>query len=554
MKLLSRLAILVSFILVALFCFHSINSINQDIGRHLKSGQIIWQTKNVFKTNLFSFTEPDHPFIDHHWLSEVAMYLFERQAGLVGLVAAMALTMAATFALLYAGLRERVSPLAWVLATIAGLAVIADRTDIRPEIFSYLFLAYFLFAIFRSKYRTDRTTMASGHISGLLPNSGVDHSSPPSPYLQYGSVRASWSPWTWASQLRYFLSNHPNFWLYFLPFVELAWANMHIYFPLGVGLIGLYMLETIFRRDPAWKRLAWLTLATATATLINPNFLTGALEPFTILQHYGYSIVENQSIFFLKNYGILLTQINFFLLAGIIFVLSYIPAIRKYAFKNYIFEIVSGGVFLFLAADMIRNFGPFAILMTPILALNLESLFEKRNWSASSLKFNTTAIVLMILMMWATVTSSAYAWFGTNSTFGPSIPASAQDGVDFVLDNHIAGPVFNNFDVGSYLIWKLYPEQKVFVDGRPEAYSVDFFQNIYEPMQEDPQVFNHYAKDVYHINYIFFDYRDITPWAQSFLGWIQQDPNWPLVYHDNTIAIFLRRTSQNMLLIEKYAK
>ncbi|HZZ99702.1 MAG TPA: hypothetical protein VFK07_03270, partial [Candidatus Paceibacterota bacterium] len=454
MKLLSRLAILASFILVALFCFHSINSINQDIGRHLKSGQIIWQTKNVFKTNLFSFTEPDHPFIDHHWLSEVAMYLFERQAGLVGLVAAMALTMAATFALLYAGLRERISPLAWVLATIAGLAVIADRTDIRPEIFSYLFLAYFLFAIFRSKYAGEHR------------------------------------------------------WLYALPFVELAWANMHIYFPLGVGFIGLYMLETIFRRDPVWKRVAWMTLATAIATLINPNFLAGALEPFTILQHYGYSIVENQSIFFLKNYGILLTQINFFLLVGIIFVLSYIPAIRKYAFKNYIFEIVSGGMFLFLAADMIRNFGPSAILMTPILALNLQSLFEKRNWPASSLKFNITAIFLMILMIWATVTSSAYAWFGTNSTFGPSILASAQDGVDFILDNHIAGPVFNNFDVGSYLIWKLYPEQKVFVDGRPEAYSVDFFQNIYEPMQEDPQVFNHYANDVYHINYIFFDYRD----------------------------------------------
>ena len=164
------------------------------------------------------------------------------------------------------------------------------------------------------------------------------------------------------------------------------------------------------------------------------------------------------------------------------------------------------------------------------------------------------ACVVGFILIGAVLTGRAYEWAGSGDRFGLDIPASAQDGVDFVLGNHISGPVFNNFDVGSYLIWKLYPQQKVFVDGRPEAYTPDFFSSIYEPMQEDPAVWKHYADDVYHINYIFFDYHDITPWAQTFLSFISQDKNWPLIYKDNSVVIFVRRTPANLRLINTYAQ
>ena len=59
MKYFRLVAIVLLFLFVGLVCVHSLNSINQDIGRHLKLGQIIWETKSVPKTNLFSFTEPN---------------------------------------------------------------------------------------------------------------------------------------------------------------------------------------------------------------------------------------------------------------------------------------------------------------------------------------------------------------------------------------------------------------------------------------------------------------------------------------------------------------
>ena len=191
------------------------------------------------------------------------------------------------------------------------------------------------------------------------------------------------------------------------------------------------------------------------------------------------------------------------------------------------------------------------VVYIPILALNLQAWLSPILINRKILIGIYTALIVVFLFLLNTVVSNDfYRWAGSGNQFGLEISAGAENGVNFVKNNKLAGPVFNNFDVGSYLIWKLYPEFRVFVDGRPEAYSTDFFQKIYIPMQESPELWQKYS-DQYKINYVFFDYHDITPWAQTFLSFISQDKNWPLVYKDNSIVIFLRRTSQNLPIIQK---
>lgn len=56
------------------FLFRTDLSFDQDLGRHLKLGEIITQTWNIPKINLFSYTNPDFPFINTHWLFEVWAY------------------------------------------------------------------------------------------------------------------------------------------------------------------------------------------------------------------------------------------------------------------------------------------------------------------------------------------------------------------------------------------------------------------------------------------------------------------------------------------------
>ena len=89
------------FGLLAVFLVHNFDSIGQDIGRHLKTGEIIWQTKSVPTTNLFSFTEPDFPFTNHHWLSEVIFYGIFSLGGFTGLILLKVFVVLVTFLLLF---------------------------------------------------------------------------------------------------------------------------------------------------------------------------------------------------------------------------------------------------------------------------------------------------------------------------------------------------------------------------------------------------------------------------------------------------------------------
>lgn len=497
-RILKLFGLVIFFILIGAVFIHGLGSINQDIGRHLKTGEIIWQTKHIPETNLFSYTEPNTPFVNHHWLSEVVFYILNLFINLKGLIIFKAGILFVTFWLLWRSVAKKVEPLPFIIAGLVGLLIMLDRADVRPEIFSYLFLSYFLFAIFQAKY------------------------------------------------------SQKYIWLYATPLVQLAWTNMHIYFILGPMLLGLFAIDRWVNHDPDWRLFTKITGLSILVMLVNPNFIQGALAPLTILNNYGYSIVENQSILFLKNYGILLTRINIFILATILFWLSFIPALKKYGFKSYIFEVGAGLAFTILGFDMIRNLGPYAIVYIPIFALNLQSwLFP--TFDNYRIKIGAYIIIITICLfsLNAVIYNKFYRWVGSGDSFGLEVSAGAENGVAFIQEHKLAGPVFNNFDVGSYLIWKLYPQQQVFVDGRPEAYSVDFFQKIYIPMQQSPELWKKYS-DQYKINYIFFDYHDITPWAQTFLSFISQDKNWPLVYQDDSVVIFVRRTPQNLPLIQRY--
>lgn len=498
----SKFTILKFISLVVLFAFlgvlliHGLNTINQDIGRHLKTGEIIWQTKSVPKVNLFSYTEPDHPFVNHHWLSEVIFYLLERVIGLKGLIIFKALIFLAAFGLVLAAVRKHTQLWALLIAGIIGILPIVSRSDVRPEIFSYFSFAFFIFAIFRAKYEKN-----------------------------YRS-------------------------LYFLPVVQVFWTNAHIYFILGPALVFFFLLDQLIKNEKKEIKKIILVLAVVSAvTLINPNFLTGTLLPFKILSNYGYSIVENQSLFFLSNFGdSFRTLINLYEFELVALIISFIIAFSK---KNFgLFEIllaISGAI---LAVKINRNIGLFGFIFVPITALNLSSL-EFKSFSRKSFQV-AGHLLFSLALVWVIISITTNKIFRTSGGFSLAVPAGAALGVDFIKQNKIPGPMFNNFDVGSYLIWKLYPEQKVFVDGRPEAYSVEFFEKIYKPMQEDAAVWKKYSEE-YKINYIFFDYHDMTPWARQFLVRIANDREWILAYSDKSVVVFLKKTKENVELIRKIA-
>ena len=249
-KINKQILIILCFVFLFSVLTHSFTSINQDIGRHLKLGEIIWSEKYIPKTNLFSFTQPDFPFINHHWLSEVIFHSVYRvscldkdlsfcESGLKGIIIFKVILLLAVSWLLFKAVKDK-NIISIFISFIFFVFILIERTEPRPEIFSYLFLAFYIFALLESKYRQKH-----------------------------------------------------NF-LWFLPLIQLLWVNSHIYFIIGPAIFLLFLIDGFFSGRIGRKQIL-IFLLIAVVNLLNPNFLKGALYPLTVFNNYGYFV-----LFFLK--------------------------------------------------------------------------------------------------------------------------------------------------------------------------------------------------------------------------------------------------------------
>lgn len=486
----------IAFSLVVFFAyFRPITAFTQDLGRHLLLGNIILETGSVPKTNLFSYTHPDFPFINTHYLSEVIFYVVTDLFGLTGLLLLMALLATATFSMLFILAIRRVRmPLLTCAVSLLFLPLLFERTDLRPEIFSFFLTSVFLVILYR--YRKAHTRL----IFLLIP-------------------------------------------LMFL------WVNLHIYFILGIALIGIFLIDLAVehRRSLRSRRvllLCLVLLGACAATLLNPNGIQGALYPFRVLENYGYTIEENQTVFFLEGIGF--TKPSFPYLKFSVLLLGIVLTVNIKRAKPVDWLLFLAGTYLAFSA--VRNIPLFALLTLIPLIDNAAILIRKLPHPSQHRLRLLRAVALLAIIVLLLLRLQDNAQRGID----PAVPQGAKAGVDFFVSNNLSGPIYNNFDIGSYLIYRLYPKERVFVDGRPEAYPKDFFQSVYIPMQEDEAVFAEQDKQ-YNFQTIFFSHTDQTPWAQKFLTSILRNPRYSVVYLDDTIIILLKNNERHAQLIRRYA-
>jgi len=502
------------FGLLAVFLVHNFDSIGQDIGRHLKTGEIIWQTKSVPATNLFSFTEPDFPFTNHHWLSEVIFYGVYNLGGFTGLILLKIFLVSATFLLLFFLAKKHATFWPLVISFLLSIFIFISRTEVRPEIFSYAILAFYLFALFKAKYE---------------------------------------------QKYKY---------LWFLPLAQLFWVNLHIYFFIGPLIFAFFLIDQAVGKNKfsifnfQFSKLLFIGGLIGLATLINPAGIQGALLPFNILKEYGYSIVENQTLAFLADFfGFNLPIFIFKISAGVL-VVSFLLTILRFNLntkevkpQKRIFEILISAFFVYAGFRMLRNLPLYALASFPVMTALLEDMrcqyanfmrmMRIANWI-----LRTALIGFLVFMLFFVASGGYYKWARLSKEVGFSVPDGLERAVNFVKENNIEGPMFNNFDIGGYLIWKL-PEEKVFVDNRPEAYSVEFFSETYKPMQENEDKWKEFSEK-YGINFIFFGHTDATPWGQAFLKSIVRNSDWKVVFINENAIILVKNIPKNEPIFSKY--
>lgn len=475
-----------------------------DLGRHFINGKLIVTKLSIPKTNLFTYTNQNFPFINHHWGFGVIAYLISQNYGFVTLQILFIILSLATFLIFFDIARRYANFYLAVLLSILILPLLGSRPDTRPEIFSNLFSGIFFWILLN--YRQGRT---------------------------------------------------PAKFLLLLPIIQILWINIHIYFFLGLVITTAFTFESFInyrkRGGPTvndFRNLSLTLLVSFLVAFINPAGASGVFYPLAIFNNYGFKIGENTSALDPQNILGLIPD-TYFISVAIIFLVSSILAhlqLRRSHQPIPVAILLISFLIAGLGATAIRNFALFGYFMLAIIAINAQTLISDHLQKKQINQWiPMTLIGLLILMV------IYYVSFGLKGKIylGFGLEQNEEKAGKFFIENKIAGPIFNDFDIGGYLVYFLYPKYQLFIDNRPEAVPAAFFQNTYIPILEDEQKWQA-ALSKYQFNTIFFYRLNRTEPALKFMVNRINDPEWSVVFVDNYTIIFLKNNDLNKTVIAQY--
>ena len=492
----------------AFFLVHTIDLTQGDLGRHLKNGQVIVEAvaggdfttlEKILHTNFYSAAFPEFPFINHHWSAGVVWHGVSLLFGLEGLTLFFTLLSVVAFGFFFSLATKRAGLSIAFAVSFFLIPLVAERSEIRPEVFSYLFAGLFFWIL--NSYR-------AGKFSGLA--------------------------------------------LVGLPFVQALWINLHIYFVLGPALIGIFWLRELGLRTRDWRRLKCLTivgLVSVLALLINPSGLRGALYPFAIFQNFGLTIRENLSIAALS--ALRPGYINFliFKIAVVLLILVFGWIFFKRRSDWSWFDALLIGFLALWARGAARNLTLFALFAIPIGAGAIAAVRDSMPERIRLKLFRFHLVVLGAVMLGTL--AMAGSWLKAIAPkFGLGL-SPRQTAAGFLRESGFKGALFNDFDSGGQVIFELYPAVRPFVDNRPEAYPAEWFKSTYLPLVEDEPTW--LAKSsTYGWSAIIYSFSNASHSTIPFILRRLQDPAWAPVFADRYSIAFLRRTKKNEALIKRF--
>ncbi|MFH1768999.1 MAG: hypothetical protein ABH858_07550, partial [Candidatus Omnitrophota bacterium] len=188
-------------VIINFLFFSSFRAADPDLWGHVKFGEDIWRSKSIPRLDHYSYTADNMPWVNHEWAAEVFFYLIYSRLGPEGLVlfkTAVGLLLALVL-WQTARIRARSLSLTGPVFLVISSSVIAFGFAIRPQIFTYLFFALFLYLLYLFRYTGKR------HI-------------------------------------------------FFIPLITVLWVNSHGGFLAGIGLLAIYTAAETLGRMSFFKQ------------------------------------------------------------------------------------------------------------------------------------------------------------------------------------------------------------------------------------------------------------------------------------------------------------
>jgi len=470
-----RVVPIVLFSMIFVLAVRQSVSLDPDLWWHLKAGQQMIATHSVPHTDDYSFTKQGSEWVAHEWLSEVIIAGLYRLSGFVGLVIIFSLIIVIALWLTYR--RCAGKPYAAGAAILLAAAASSPLFGIRPQMLTLLLASIYIVLLER------------------------------------------------------FDSKDKQRGLWWLVPLMLLWVNLHAGFALGLALIGLYLVRAVLDGEfkLLWPLLIVLVVCVAVVPL-NPNGFRMFTYPYETLTSSSMAefIQEWASPDFHKR--------TFLPLALLLLSTAGAMALSpKPPRRGEIFLVL---ITAFGALRSVRHIPIFSLFAAPVLAKHLWAILQSRGWdkllTGEETRPNAIKLVINILLLIAPLALGvSRVWhFATHQREYAEIrnPVAA---VEFLKSHHLPGPIYNRYGWGGYLIYQLYPDYRVYIDGRADVYGDAFFTeavHTYDGLLNWRDSLNKY-----NIQTVI-----IEPDVALTLFLRNDDQEWSKVYEDDQAVIFCR--------------
>lgn len=458
---------------------------DSDTAWHLLAGDLIRKTNNITPPNTWSFTAPDHAWINVSWLWDVAMSYLREKAGWFGPTYLHSATVALTMAILF---------IACFLRSGNGIA----------SFFAVLLIIMSIPLPLRSLWANNLFLAVTVLVSVLICARG------------------------WSAR-----------WWYVVPALMPLWVNIHGGFVIAAGYMGAFGLMMLYQRK--WDHVAHLIgagILCIIAILASPF----AFKDIVLLV---FSMLDKPSLKFTNEFLPTLTDWGFFLMQLYVPVFLY-HAMRFGIIGSLAEHIVAFG-FLLLSFTCVRYWPFFFIFTCPLLALYISRSFSKKTegvgafkeWSdrfyASHFVIHakrtfviTTLLGIAAVALLATPASARFFRLDHLTPFGDAQPA-----VDFIEKHYPHHRFMNDYGIGATMLLLSDARIPVFIDGRVEtAYPTEVVEDFFTAWEgkDWQKIF-----DKYEINGVIAYTR-----FREMRRLVENKPGWKEVFRDESAVVYIR--------------
>lgn len=427
-----------------------------DLWWHLRTGQLIYERGEIPRHDWFTYTNPESEWIDLHWGFQLIAAALWSLGGAALLVWLKALVQTAAIGVAVFASRGEASWRRMAACWLPAVLVFSGRNQVRPEMFSFLFLALELAIVARVRQKP----------------------------------RLAW----------------------LLPAIQAVWINVHALFILGPVVWGCFLADAVFRRwrhdrhDPSreakqddFRLWTGVTIGMLAASLVNPYGYRGALFPFVLLRRIQGADRDFYRQFagefdglgeFLAAHGLTAALTNVTIAMSFLLATLGAASFARLALRGRfdMYRALIFAAFAYLAWQSSRNSALFAIAGGWVVARNFADLACDSMPRANPQRFRfgpvalAAALGLLIVSMptdlfWTLARSESPRRFG----FGEVPRLFAHESARFLGREGMPRNVFA-IDQGEAAVYVFHngPERRVFADGRLEVNSREVLERYQE--------------------------------------------------------------------------